>query len=73
MPDFWTHVIAGQEMINKSQNERLIALFDENKEIFNFATQGPDFFFYNNFWPWKKEKEGVNLGERLHNEQTKSQ
>lgn len=70
MPDFWTHLIAGEEMIEKSENEELIRLFSKYPEIFNFGCQGPDFFFYSDFWPWIKEKNGVELGEKLHKEKT---
>lgn len=70
MPDFWTHLIAGEEIIEKSKNEKLISLFDNYPEIFNFGCQGPDFFFYSDFWPWIKEKEGVELGEKLHQKKT---
>ncbi|MGM0437327.1 MAG: zinc dependent phospholipase C family protein [Bacillota bacterium] len=70
MPDFWTHLIAGEEMIKKSKNRELTALFRDHPEIFNFGCQGPDFFFYSDFWPWIKEKEGIELGEKLHQEKT---
>jgi len=70
MPDFWTHLIAGEEMIEKSENKKLISLFSNNPEIFNFGCQGPDFFFYSDFWPWIKEKNGVELGEKMHKEKT---
>ena len=72
MPDFWTHLIAGEEMIEKSENKELTALFADHPETFNFGCQGPDFFFYSDFWPWIKEKKGVELGTKLHQEKTVS-
>lgn len=70
MPDFWTHIIAGQEMIEKSDDKELSKLIDKNQKIFNFGCQGPDFFFYSDFWPWIREKKGTELGDRLHHEKT---
>ena len=70
MPDFWSHIIAGQEMVEKSHKKRLIKVMEENRELFNFGCQGPDFFFYGDFWPWKKDKKGPDTGVKLHKEKT---
>ncbi len=67
MPDFWTHIIGGERLINSLEDEYLKNLIKKNKKVFNFGCQGPDFFFYHNFWPWIKDKKGPEYGHLIHN------
>jgi hypothetical protein len=66
MPDFWTHIIAGNDIKNKIKDRKIKKLIDGNQKLFNFACQGPDPFFYNEFWPWIKNKEGPSQAELIH-------
>ena len=36
------------------------------RQIFSLGCQGPDFLFYHNFLPWKKDKKLIELGSRMH-------
>lgn len=66
MPDLWTHIIGGDMVIKEIEDRALYELLVENRKYFNFGTQGPDFFFYNDFWPWVKDKKGPDIGSKLH-------
>lgn len=66
MPDFWTHLIAGEEITAGIKDDDIKSLLNRNYQLFNFASQGADFFFYNDFWPWQTAKEGPEKGELVH-------
>ena len=66
MPDFWTHLIAGEEITAGIKDDKIKSLLNQNYQLFNFASQGADFFFYNDFWPWQKAKKGPKKGELVH-------
>ncbi|MBU5440884.1 zinc dependent phospholipase C family protein [Paenibacillus sp. MSJ-34] len=65
MPNIWTHLIFGQEVL---QAEGYLPYGDEPelKRVFNMGCQGPDFLFYHHFWPWKKDKTMNLLGSAMH-------
>ncbi|MFW6000750.1 MAG: zinc dependent phospholipase C family protein [Halanaerobium sp.] len=66
MPDFWTHIIAGNEIKNRIKDDNLKKIINDNQKLFNLACQGPDPFFYNQFWPWIKNKEGPPQADLIH-------
>lgn len=66
MPDFWTHLIAGEEIKAGIKVKNIKSLLDQNYQFFNYSLEGADFFFYNNFLPWQKDKRGAKKGEQLH-------
>lgn len=66
MPDFWTHIIAGDEITAQISEQNVKKLLKNNYQLFNFGCQGADFFFYNSFWPWEKNKKGTEKGELIH-------
>lgn len=67
MPNIWTHMIYGQDLLRRLGKEELInTSFSQN--IYQFACQGPDYLFYHRFWPWKKDKRMNKLGSAMHNE-----
>ncbi len=68
MPDLWTHIIGGDMVINDLNDRALCNVILENREHFNMGTQGPDFFFYNDFWPWLEKKRGPRIGSLIHTE-----
>ncbi|MFD1361367.1 hypothetical protein ACFQ4A_06765 [Lentibacillus salinarum] len=42
--------------------------FLHNEAYMKFGAQGPDPFFYYNFWPWIKEEPFNHIGLKLHQE-----
>ncbi|MFP4662052.1 MAG: hypothetical protein ACLFPF_07675 [Halanaerobiales bacterium] len=77
MPDFWTHIIGGESILEYMEKEyprqfnKLITVVKDNQELFNFACQGPDFFFYNDFWPWIREKRAPSTGALIQLEKVR--
>ena len=71
MPDFWTHILGGSEIIRGIKNEEIKEIVKENNKVFNFGCQGPDLFFYNDFWPWIKDKRGPEAGQKMHQKKVK--
>lgn len=67
MPDVWSHILCGQEVL-AGAGESFRKMVQERKKIYFFGCQGPDFFYYYNFFPWKKNKRAVMLGCRIHHE-----
>ena len=66
MPDFWTHLIAGEKIAAGIKDKKIKSLLDQNYQLFNYSCQGADFFFYNDLWPWQKAKRGPEKGEKVH-------
>ncbi len=66
MPDFWTHILGGELVLKDLEQENIEENIRENRRIFYFGCQGPDFFFYNDFWPWIKNKRGPEAGKKIH-------
>ncbi len=64
MPDFFTHTIFGLRV-----NDWLDVEMKMN--LYNFANQGPDFFFYADFYPWKRQKRGMPYAKMLHKDKAK--
>ena len=67
MPDVWTHLICGREVL-KLVREDFREMARKEMKLFNFGCQGPDFLFYYNFLPWAGDKRAVALGNRIHHE-----
>ncbi|MFZ5596655.1 MAG: zinc dependent phospholipase C family protein [Bacillota bacterium] len=67
MPDVWTHLICGRQILPEVE-ARLGVLTEDQKKLFFLGCQGPDLFFYYNFMPWAGDKRAVVLGNRLHHE-----
>lgn len=71
MPDFWTHILGG-ELVTKEMKDdkekKYVEMINNHQELFNLGCEGPDIFFYNDFWPWISDKRGPEIGDRLHKE-----
>lgn len=65
MPNVWTHIYFGEDVAEKAGYS---FPSDDVKPYFRLGTQGPDPFFYHNFWPWKKEKPVAKIGSKIHGE-----
>lgn len=66
MPDFWTHLIAGEEIAAGIKAKNIKSLLEQNYQLFNYGAEGADFFFYHNFLPWQKDERGPKKGEKVH-------
>ncbi|MHB8918017.1 MAG: zinc dependent phospholipase C family protein [Desulfocucumaceae bacterium] len=67
MPDVWTHIFCGREVLARVEDDFRKAA-RENMNLFNYGCQGPDFFFYYNFLPWDEDKRGFLIGNQMHQE-----
>ncbi|OEF99044.1 hypothetical protein BHF71_02335 [Vulcanibacillus modesticaldus] len=63
MPNVWTHNIFAERVAEKAKID-----ISQARRIYNLGAQGPDLFFYHNFWPWKKKKSLEYLGSKIHKE-----
>lgn len=63
MPNLWTHILFAEEIAKKSNIDT-----SEFRNAFRFGAQGPDPFFYYNFWPWLKDKSVTRIGGKIHTE-----
>lgn len=112
MPDIWTHILFGEEVLNEmlhtdifdqkaniGTNQQSIAqssdsvgkveehdlhtpsvaipeqikgslanFIQTNPKLFRFASQGPDFFYFYRFWPWKKTHGIDDIGRFIQND-----
>ncbi|MGV3489143.1 MAG: zinc dependent phospholipase C family protein [Tuberibacillus sp.] len=65
MPNIWTHIDFAEETTKDLEWMPRNAL---ERAYLRLGAQGPDPFFYYRFWPWIKEKQAVEVGDRIHNE-----
>ncbi|HET7627225.1 MAG TPA: zinc dependent phospholipase C family protein [Bacillales bacterium] len=63
MPNVWTHILFGEKTLERIQY-RLPS--DDVLPFFRLGCQGPDLFFYHNFWPWAKDLGVSAIGENIH-------
>lgn len=68
MPNLWTHILFGQQILKEIDQANLLDGSEHQRQLFHFACQGPDFLLYHNFFPWKKDKQVAHVGEVMHNE-----
>lgn len=67
MPNVWTHLLFGREVLNRIGESSLIEA-PQHRNLFQMGCQGPDFLFYHNYLPWRKGKTMNKLGSRMHSE-----
>ncbi|WP_432662428.1 zinc dependent phospholipase C family protein [Wukongibacter baidiensis] len=72
MPDFWIHTLGGELVLEGLKDLDWHEMIKNNRKIYNLGCQGPDFFFYNDFLPWVKEKRGPKFGTMIHESHTKA-
>ncbi|MFD1849983.1 zinc dependent phospholipase C family protein [Oceanobacillus bengalensis] len=63
MPNIWTHILFCEEVVD-TVNQTLLSA--KNEAYLKLGAQGPDPFFYYNFWPWIKEEPIHKIGNALH-------
>ncbi|WP_085992810.1 zinc dependent phospholipase C family protein [Oceanobacillus senegalensis] len=65
MPNVWTHILFCEEVVDAVNQPFLTT---ENESFLKLGAQGPDPFYYINFWPWKKNKALADAGKVMHTE-----
>lgn len=65
MPNVWTHILFSQD-VAKELNLQFSNTTHQN--YLHLGAQGPDPFFYHNFWPWQKDDRINQLGSKMHKE-----
>ncbi|BAC13087.1 hypothetical protein [Oceanobacillus iheyensis HTE831] len=60
MPNIWTHILFAEDACNSVD----LSLY--NGPALNLGAQGPDPFFYYQFWPWIKDNQVEQIGTILH-------
>lgn len=68
MPDFWSHLLMGEKVINIINIKRITNACTLYPNVFNLGCQGPDLLLCHKFWPWIKDKPGNDLGKLIHSE-----
>ncbi len=67
MPDLWTHIICGREVLGLVE-EGFAKTAREDRNLYFLGCQGPDLFFYHNFWPWDGDGRVFSLANKIHHE-----
>ncbi|GAA0595981.1 hypothetical protein GCM10009001_10110 [Virgibacillus siamensis] len=67
MPNIWTHMLFSEEIVDAIiDNPYALSEFEPYMKL---GSQGPDPFFYYNFWPWIKDEPVHEIGMALHTKQ----
>lgn len=66
MPNIWTHILFVDEICDKSGRQDVL---QTSRVPLHLGAQGPDPFFYHNFWPFRSSHTGQKLGTLLHTKQ----
>ena len=67
MPDVWTHILCGREVLGRVE-EGCGKTARERIKLFNLGCQGPDLFFYYDFLPWSGDRRVFDLGNQVHHQ-----
>lgn len=63
MPNIWTHILFSEDVMDAVKKPYP---FSQYETCMNLGAQGPDPFFYYNFWPWVKDEPVHEVGTALH-------
>lgn len=63
MPNIWTHILFCEEVVDAIEQPYP---YSRNEPYMKLGAQGPDPFFYYNFWPWIKNEPINEIGSALH-------
>jgi hypothetical protein len=66
VPNIWTHILFCEEVIDAVNQPFLTS---PNESYLKLGAQGPDPFFYYNFWPWIKKNPVQQIGNAIHTKQ----
>ncbi|WP_330948558.1 zinc dependent phospholipase C family protein [Virgibacillus sp. MG-45] len=64
MPNIWTHMLFCEDVIDTIGNSP--DPYFKYDSMLKLGAQGPDPFFYYNFWPWIKNEPVHEIGMQLH-------
>ncbi|TXL63975.1 zinc dependent phospholipase C family protein [Cerasibacillus terrae] len=64
MPNIWTHILFCEEVVDSISKTH--TPFFLNERFMKLGAQGPDLFFYYQFWPWIKHNPDEQIGTVLH-------
>lgn len=63
MPNIWTHILFCEDVVDAVKKPYP---FSQYENLMKLGAQGPDPFFYYNFWPWIKEEPVHEIGMAMH-------
>lgn len=63
MPNIWTHILFCEDVIDSVKRPYPFSPYEPYMRL---GAQGPDPFFYYNFWPWIKNEPVHEVGMTLH-------
>lgn len=63
MPNIWTHILFCEEVVDGIGRNHPFLQYENYMRL---GSQGPDPFFYYNFWPWIKDEPIHDIGMALH-------
>lgn len=64
MPNIWTHMLFSEEVVDAVIDDPYS--LSKLEPYMKLGAQGPDPFFYYNFWPWIKDEPIHDIGMALH-------
>ncbi|MFD2924378.1 zinc dependent phospholipase C family protein [Halobacillus naozhouensis] len=65
MPNIWTHILFTEDVCDRLERQDII---NTSSRFLNLGAQGPDPFFYYNFWPMFNNHDVPEVGMKLHKE-----
>ena len=65
VPNIWTHILFVDELCKRTGRDELLQTSSTGLHI---GAQGPDPFFYHQFWPFLSKGAGEDIGMQLHTE-----
>ncbi|MFD2042793.1 zinc dependent phospholipase C family protein [Ornithinibacillus salinisoli] len=66
MPNIWTHMLFCEDVVDSIGKPNPFPTYER---YMNLGSQGPDPFFYHNFWPWVEDDPIQNIGSLIHRKQ----
>ncbi|MBS3992061.1 MAG: zinc dependent phospholipase C family protein [Erysipelothrix sp.] len=69
MPNVLTHGLMAQRVFETLSEGDVVRAIKAHPQVFKFASNGPDFLFYYNAWPWMDQDEAKRVseyGEQMH-------
>lgn len=69
MPNVLTHGLMAQRVFETMCEGEVVSAIKAHPQVYKFASNGPDFLFYYNAWPWMNQEEAKRVseyGEQMH-------
>ena len=63
MPNVITHGLCAKEALKRLEVSAVKDAIAKYPQAYLFGSNGPDFLFYYNAWPWMDQKENLRIGE----------